>query len=177
MSALDLKKVPGFNCWADKIGNIWLLKKGSCFRKANARLNEYGYLKVSVKDEDTGKHVNRGVARLLWLAHKGEIPEGFVVDHKDEVKTNNVLTNLQLLTNQENIAKSRKFAKHHVFRRGIEVTYPNGTKERFKTQSAVARHLGVSLKPVHYAAKLGLRTGGGCTLRFLSEDETVALGA
>ena len=43
----------------------------------------------------------------MFEAIKGAIPEGFEIDHKNEVKTDNRINNLQLLTHQQNIDKSK----------------------------------------------------------------------
>ena len=45
--------------------------------------------------------------RFVFEAIKGDIPEGFEIDHRNEVKTNNRIINLQLLTHQQNIEKSK----------------------------------------------------------------------
>ena len=51
-------------------------------------------------DKQTYKH-----SRVVWTWHHGEIPEGLVVDHIDENPADDRIENLQLLTNQENVAK------------------------------------------------------------------------
>ena len=43
----------------------------------------------------------------MFEAIKGVIPEGFEIDHKNEVKTDNRIKNLQLLTHQQNVEKSK----------------------------------------------------------------------
>ena len=45
--------------------------------------------------------------RFVFEAIKGVIPEGFEIDHRNEVKTDNRINNLQLLTHQQNIEKSK----------------------------------------------------------------------
>ena len=45
--------------------------------------------------------------RLIWSWHHGPIPEGMVVDHVNDCKTDNRIENLQLLTDRENVAKNR----------------------------------------------------------------------
>lgn len=43
------------------------------------------------------------VHRLVWIAFNGQIPEGYEINHLDEVKSNNRLENLNLVTHKENI--------------------------------------------------------------------------
>lgn len=40
--------------------------------------------------------------RLVYMAHKGLIPKGLQVNHKDEDKENNCIENLELMTQKEN---------------------------------------------------------------------------
>ena len=51
------------------------------------------------------KPKNYYIHRFEWECVKGVIPEGYVIDHCDSVKTNNKIENLQLLTVSENIRK------------------------------------------------------------------------
>lgn len=60
-----------------------------------------GYKQVDVcNDEGIKKHMR--VHRLVYMAHKGVIPEGMQINHKDENKANNCIDNLELMTNKEN---------------------------------------------------------------------------
>lgn len=47
------------------------------------------------------------VHRVVYVWHHGDIPQGMVVDHIDNDKTNNHKDNLQLLTPYENVWKER----------------------------------------------------------------------
>lgn len=46
-------------------------------------------------------------AMWAWWSEEKEVPEGFVVDHKNNNKMDNRLENLQLLTPEENVSKER----------------------------------------------------------------------
>ena len=54
------------------------------------------------------KPKNYYIHRFEWECVKGVIPEGFVIDHCDSVKTNNKIYNLQLLTLAENVRKGNR---------------------------------------------------------------------
>lgn len=43
------------------------------------------------------------VHRLVWIAFNGPIPEGLQVNHINEIKTDNSLSNLNLMTRKENM--------------------------------------------------------------------------
>lgn len=45
--------------------------------------------------------------RVVWVWNNGPIPKGLVINHKDYVRSNNVLSNLELMTQKENTEYSR----------------------------------------------------------------------
>lgn len=51
--------------------------------------------------------------RLVWLYHYGKFPpKGFQIDHKNNDKTNDRITNLQQLTARENLLKAVDYRMH-----------------------------------------------------------------
>lgn len=60
-----------------------------------------GYTSVTLKKE--GKQTNKLIHRLMYETFIGEIPEGMQVNHIDEDKTNNKLSNLNLMSPKDNI--------------------------------------------------------------------------
>ena len=69
-----------------------------------------GYYQVKIWYE--GKSKACFVHRLVWIAFNGEIPSGYEIDHKDEDKANNALSNLQLFTRGANMTKMFKSNPH-----------------------------------------------------------------
>jgi len=67
-------------------------------------LNFKGYVQVSMKIGDlwTTRHLHK----LLYMCFVGPIPKGYEVDHINDVRDDNRLENLQLLTKSENNQKS-----------------------------------------------------------------------
>ena len=63
------------------------------------------YLTFKIFDKKLIKTKTYYIHRFEWECVKGDIPEGFVIDHIDSVKTNNKIENLQLLTLEENVRK------------------------------------------------------------------------
>ena len=59
-----------------------------------------GYHRIRLSKD--GKAKTFLVHRLVWTSFNGTIPEGKEINHKDEDKTNNNLSNLELVTHQEN---------------------------------------------------------------------------
>lgn len=60
-----------------------------------------GYRVVSLWRENRGK--SHLIHRLVWEAFNGKIPESMEINHIDGTKTNNHLSNLELVTRPENI--------------------------------------------------------------------------
>lgn len=54
------------------------------------------------KDERTGRYFSRmSLSRVVWTYFNGEIPEGYEIHHVDENKSNDDITNLQMMTKSE----------------------------------------------------------------------------
>ena len=93
------------NYAASKDGEILNVKTGRIFKK---NLTDQGYYQFKVNDKKLIKPKNYYIHRFEWECVKGVIPEGFVIDHCDSVKTNNQIENLQLLTLAENVRKGNR---------------------------------------------------------------------
>lgn len=59
-----------------------------------------GYLIVTLCVNGCERYPN--IHRLVWEAFVGEIPKGLQINHKDEVKSNNHLNNLEICTSKYN---------------------------------------------------------------------------
>lgn len=77
-------------------GNIWLSLK-SMHKKA--RLNKGGYLVMSIDNKRFPVH------QIVWVWHRGIVPDGYEIDHLDNNKLNNSVWNLNLLTPEQNYTK------------------------------------------------------------------------
>lgn len=61
-----------------------------------------GYNQVDVYN-DSGIKKHMKVHRLVYMAHKGPIPQGLEINHIDECKTNNCIENLEAVTHKQNM--------------------------------------------------------------------------
>lgn len=68
-------------------------------------LTKKGYLRVELYKD--GKSKKFLVHCLVYRTFNGEIPAGLQVNHINEVKSDNRLTNLNIMTNQENCEYSK----------------------------------------------------------------------
>ena len=87
-----------------KMYNIKKLKPTIVSNKYKNKI--YNQPQVRLYKNGNIKHLY--VSRLVYSAFKGEIPNGFQIDHKDANSQNNRLDNLQLLTRSENQKKKFK---------------------------------------------------------------------
>jgi hypothetical protein len=61
-----------------------------------------GYVRVGLYDENGENMKLRYLHRLVWEAHRDKIPKGFQINHKNGIKNDNRLCNLEVLTPSEN---------------------------------------------------------------------------
>lgn len=117
-------------------------------------LKKNGYLSLQLTDAD-GENKTWSVHRLMGKAFLGAIDgDGMVINHKDGNKTNNVLTNLELITSSEN--------RKHAFEIGLIPRKINETQvaeivKRYnagETQRALAKEFGVHYGTVFNYIKL-----------------------
>lgn len=66
--------------------------------------NPWGYRTVPLPKEWAGhKSLNSLAHRIVWEAVHGPIPDGLEINHKNGVKTDNRIDNLELVTKSENL--------------------------------------------------------------------------
>ena len=78
-----------------------------------------GYMQVTVNGNLYLSH------RVIWEMMNGPIPKGYIIDHKDRVRNNNLIDNLRLVTyslNQRNRSNNSNNTSGH---RGV-TKRPNG---------------------------------------------------
>ena len=83
-----------------------------------ARPNPAGYLRIKLWNK--GRNKNFMVAKLVAEHFIGNIPNGYVVDHINNVPTDNYVTNLQIITIKENANRAVRFS------RGLNLNYNTG---------------------------------------------------
>ena len=86
----------------DEDGTVWSLnyKRTGKTRALKAALNSHGYLLVNLSKN--GKVKMKSVHRLVAEAYLPNYSEDLQVDHIDNVRSNNCLSNLRMVTHQQN---------------------------------------------------------------------------
>jgi len=89
----------------------------------NATINKLGYYQITSRKE--GNH-NKYLHRLIFEDFYGEIPDGYVVHHKDENPSNNCILNLQLLKEKEH-HNLHHVGRVHSIKSKIKISGSNST--------------------------------------------------
>jgi len=100
---MEYKQIPGYpNYGITKLGEVKNFETGRTFRGHLHK--KTGYYQTTLKRKSYGIHV------LLAMTYLGHVPCGYeiVVDHKNTLRFDNRLENLQLITNRENVNKDKK---------------------------------------------------------------------
>ena len=92
------------NYAASKNGDILSLKSEKIISMAKER---GGYLKFTIFDKKLEKRINYKQHRFVYEVFKGPIPKCLEIDHINNIRTDNRIKNLQLLTHKQNLEKSK----------------------------------------------------------------------
>ena len=91
------------------------------------------------------------VHRFVYECFSGIIPDGKVIDHVNNIKDDNRLCNLQLMTHQENCEKSAKrrdytfVAKNHQNKKCVKATNCDTNEvSYYNSMYAIQQHLGIN---------------------------------
>lgn len=78
---------------------VWSYKRN---KYLTPKKNRKGYLEYFMYGDDNKRHYITA-HKLFWITVNGDIPEGYQLNHIDENKENNDLSNINLMTPKENI--------------------------------------------------------------------------
>jgi hypothetical protein len=178
----ELKEIPGFeNYFIDNEGNVFSNKLIGKSKKRNFKQLKTqmfnGYSTVSLYKESSQK--SYFVHRLVALTFLGEPSSpDLVVNHKDGNKLNNVLENLEWVTQKENVhhyysvlspEKHKKEDESNSIKKEFEhkiICVETGVI--FDSQVSVAKNYGVSRAAISKAIKNGSKTCGFHFCKYLN---------
>lgn len=96
--------------WFTKDGLVYRLnKKTDALMLCKTHTDFKGYIRFGINEN--GKCTNIKLHRAMWETFKGDIPEGFHIDHIDTDKANNNIENLRCVTPAENNRNPNTVAK------------------------------------------------------------------
>ena len=114
---------------------------------------------------------NYYIHRFEWECVKGVIPEGFVIDHYDSVKTNNKIENLQLLTFKENAQKGRrKPIKSFNIKNNEQKNYESITSASLELDISFSIISNICRKVNYYKTVISKKDGDRYTFEFLEKN-------
>ena len=109
-----------------------------------------GYMKCLVRKNDQMLRIYY-VHRFVWECFNGAIPRGKVIDHINDIKDDNSLSNLQLLSQKENNKKAAKdrdysfVANNHTNKKFVKaINCSNNEVTYFNSMYAIQQYLGIN---------------------------------
>ena len=140
---------PVYNLYAsDENGNIIHVVKQV---PSMGQKHKSGYLMCVVRKHGQNGQKGYMVHRFVYECFNSLIPDGKVVDHINNLKDDNRLCNLQLMTQQENCKKSAKrrdytfAAKNHQNKKCVKATNSDTNElSYYNSMYAVNQHLGIN---------------------------------
>ena len=131
---------------ADEAGNVVNIVKKDYIGHKND-----GYMMCMVRKHEQTGHKGYYVHRFIYECFKGLIPDGKVIDHVNNIKDDNRLCNLQLVTSSENNKKSAKrrdytfAAKNHQNKKCVKATNSDTNEvSYYNSMYAIYQHLGIN---------------------------------
>ena len=140
---------PVYNLYAsDENGNIIHLVKQV---PSIGQKHKSGYLMCMVRKHGQNGQKGYYVHRFVYECFNGVIPDGKVIDHVYNIKDDNRLCNLQLMSHQENCKKSAKrrdytfAAKNHQNKKCVKATNSDTNEvSYYNSMYAIHQHLGIN---------------------------------
>lgn len=106
MNNIEIKMHPYWTHYgSDRDGNIYTFKNGKVRERVQCK-NGRGYTQFGVRQYGINKMYL--CHRFAWECWNGIIPKGMQIHHIDHNKKNNGLDNLQMVTQEENMAYGKK---------------------------------------------------------------------
>lgn len=88
-------------------------KKGRQIDKPAGTIDDKGYTRIVI--DGSAYRLNR----LIFIYHKGNISDNYIIDHKDGNPRNNVIDNLQQITHNNNLIKKNMKSPNTSGYRGV----------------------------------------------------------
>ena len=119
---------------ANKDGDIYSLKRKKILKKIK---DSNGYLFFYIYDKKLEKQKFYSQHRFVYEVFRGPIPRCFEVDHINNIKSDNRIKNLQLLTHKQNAEKSNNKVI-------ISINIKDGKERRFMSIKKAAIELDIN---------------------------------
>ena len=149
---------PVYNLYgANKQGEVIHISK---YTPMKGNYNNRRYLQVVVRGSGDLKRKCVFVHRFIYECYHGIIPDGMVIDHINDIRDDNRLCNLQLVTQQQNSQKAAKnrdytfVANNHKNKKRVKATNLETNEiSYYNSLSAAHKHLSVARSIIWYCCK------------------------
>lgn len=133
--------------------------KGKNEKPLKQIINRSGYYRVKLSWNS--KYKPYYVHRLIWEAFNGPIPKGFVINHKDENKLNNCLSNLEMVTQQYNVTYGTALKRMvEKISKPVRQLHNNEVIKDYPSATEASRQTGIAQSNISKSCRSG-RTAGG----------------
>lgn len=135
-------------------------------------LDKYGYVKVCLTKD--GKQYNRTVHRLVALAFIENPNDKPQINHKDEIKTNNRVDNLEWSTSKENNnhgTRNKRISAHKLNTNGKEIVQldlEGNIIRRWVSLNEIHRQLGYDITHIIRVCRGRKKTGYGFKWQYVA---------
>ena len=166
INGVKFYKHPVFdNYAASKNGDVYSLKSKKILSKN--KNNGNGYLVFCLCSEKLEKRKNYYQHRFIYEVFNGMIPKIIEIDHRNGVRNDNKINNLQLLSHKQNVEKSKNKSI-------ISICINTGKEKRFISIKEASKELNIFESNISAICKNKNKTAkskkDGCkyTFKFLS---------
>ena len=153
------------NYAASKDGDVINVKTKKIMNKCK---NNSGYLFFGIYNKKLKKPKSYAQHRFVYEVFKGKIPPNLEIDHRNNIKTDNRIKNLQLLTHKQNVEKSQNKTIISInLKTGEERRFDSITKasiELFINKSHISN---ICYKKKHFKTAKSKKDGCKYTFKFL----------
>ena len=125
------------NYAANKNGEVINVKTGRIIKMANSN----GYLQFTICNKKLEKRKNYSQHRFVYEVFRGPIPRCFEIDHRNSIRSDNRIKNLQLLTPTQNKQKSHN-------KPIISINIENGKERKFISIKTASNKLEINCSKI-----------------------------
>ena len=159
------RDIPGYDYYMiSKYGQIY---SKSIKRLCCSTILPSGYYKIKLKCGN--KYKDMYVHVLLAITYLNHIPtKNIVVNHIDGNKGNNMISNLEIITQKENMQHSVKLNDKSIFRRSVYYIDSNGKMIQYRSAKEASIATGIDNSSILKSCKSDKQLAGKIKWRFMS---------
>ena len=161
----DIKDYEGLYAITED-GQVWSYRSNKFIKAFN---NGYGYYQVCLSKE--GKVSKKRIHRLVAEAYIPNPENKCDVNHKDEDKSNNHVSNLEWATRSENVRYGSSLARGIELRKKHYGVYCVELNKVYDTMNAAAAATGVKRNNIGYCCRGIQKTAGGYHWEYVDKGE------